>query len=1499
MKALIRKFSLLSVLLSCALLQPATVGAQTSEQEVFYTYKEVWILQAPLSPSRAYSDPVNNICKQISVDLGGFDGSGNVTVGTYNGDKDTITCTDEKGVTIVVSHVCEITKSNWSGIWGWDEVPCIKPTGVCEIEIEDSISLPSGRKTEDAIDWLSSRDSRFSVARSYSSKDTSNNVIRGTKMDAFLSHGATWRGNFDEIVQSGPYQYRTYDGQVIEFGGINSTTPALGGHKHTIRNVYHSSGYRLRVADGSGKLMYFAGAGNRTLREITWPDGYQIVIDRDAADSRILTVSDNKGQRAEYTWSATAVPNATAPLVTRIEIDSDYNGSTFSPQTAIAYLYEENTSSPEAPKLVETSIVDLNTSVSEIQSQYSYLEDDLYYPPALSSISDGRQAASGGTLTPYAEFTYGAGTGDALSTSRAGGVGSTSVGRNPDLTGPQEYNEDIYVENALGHQTIYRYTHVQGMLRVSEVEGVATANCLGTAKSFGYTPNAGAPLGFVYERVERNGSRTTFERDALGRVLTKTEDADGVSPRITAYTWFGDYHLPATRTTSQMTESFSYTAEGLLTQYSQTDVLVGSPTNGQTRTWDYTYTTLASGIKVLISTDGPGLLADGVNDVTTYTYDVNGALTGVTDPNGLTMQILSLNAQGQPTLVRQPDGIEWALDYDVDGRVLSVTLNPGTATAATATYTYDPVGLLTGMTTLLGQSTSFEYDDARRLIKATNAVGEEARFQYDAMDNITRTEYANGAAAASFWQETEFDELGRLLRSLGAEGQIWQFSHDREDNLASITDPLSYASTNSYDALNRVSQVVDRENYTTTLDHNDSDLMTDYTDPRGIETDFVYNGFGEVLQEVSADRGTITYTYNSRGLPTSMTDARGITSTYEYDNGGRLLARRFASDPSEDQTFAYDHDAGGTAPQGVGKLWETTDESGTTRRSYDAVTGNLASEERVIGGATYTIGYDTDVEGNLTALTYPSGKVLSLTRDAENRITSLALDLGTGGPPVDIVTGVAYRPMGPVAGFSYGDGGLYTATYDSSYRLTKQLDTRSGTTRREIDYGWSTRDNLISITDARAPSRNETYGYTPREMLSSADGRYGEQDYTYDGVGNRVSFAATVGGVTETDTYSYPLTDNRLAAISGATSRSFTYDAAGNVTYDNRTGQAYSYGYNDANRMAAFAINGVVQAEYTYNALGQQVIRHLTQENRVLHSVHDVDGNRIAEYEWDAVTQTSTLLREYVWMDGMAVAVVEGGAVYFVRTDHIGRPVFATNANGGKVWEVLYLPFGGVQEKAGTPINLRFPGQWYQSESGLQQNWMRDYDPTTGRYIQADPLGLVDGASVYGYALQSPGRYVDPRGERSTSPAPPPVVPVIPTRPPVTSGQRKPPVGFPSTHPMASWPQMAPWPEPAPSDTQCTTRDCLDIYAKIWNAVREMNRRFTNQAANKNDLTFIGHTEAILSYQRYMRKLIDEAKRRGCLHFDKRAHYYAWARPPAPGWIMPPHLRNSIREILK
>ena len=93
-----------------------------------------------------------------------------------------------------------------------------------------------------------------------------------------------------------------------------------------------------------------------------------------------------------------------------------------------------------------------------------------------------------------------------------------------------------------------------------------------------------------------------------------------------------------------------------------------------------------------------------------------------------------------------------------------------------------------------------------------------------------------------------------------------------------------------------------------------------------------------------------------------------------------------------------------------------------------------------------------------------------------------------------------------------------------------------------------------------------------------------------------------------------------------------------------------------------------------------------------------------------------------------------------------------------------YLPFGGIDQVSvdtgALGQDLRFPGQWFQAgepdrkslrrsdfpANGLHQNGMRDYDPTTGRYLEADPLGLVDGPSVYGYARQSPVRWTDRTG---------------------------------------------------------------------------------------------------------------------------------------------------------
>ncbi len=76
-----------------------------------------------------------------------------------------------------------------------------------------------------------------------------------------------------------------------------------------------------------------------------------------------------------------------------------------------------------------------------------------------------------------------------------------------------------------------------------------------------------------------------------------------------------------------------------------------------------------------------------------------------------------------------------------------------------------------------------------------------------------------------------------------------------------------------------------------------------------------------------------------------------------------------------------------------------------------------------------------------------------------------------------------------------------------------------------------------------------------------------------------------------------------------------------------------------------------------------------------------------------------------------------------------------------------YEPFGKLRASGGTLTqNLGLPGQWFQLESGLSYNWHRHYDATIGRYTTADPLGFVDGPSLFAYAGNNPQRMVDPNG---------------------------------------------------------------------------------------------------------------------------------------------------------
>jgi len=205
--------------------------------------------------------------------------------------------------------------------------------------------------------------------------------------------------------------------------------------------------------------------------------------------------------------------------------------------------------------------------------------------------------------------------------------------------------------------------------------------------------------------------------------------------------------------------------------------------------------------------------------------------------------------------------------------------------------------------------------------------------------------------------------------------------------------------------------------------------------------------------------------------------------------------------------------------------------------------------------------------------------------------------------------------------------------------------------------------------------------------------------------------------------------------------RSYSYDAAGHA----QAYGSYTFGYNNRGRMMS---TNAASTNYLYNALGQMIEKSGTAGTTIF--MPDESGHLIGEYDG-----SGNLVEETIWLGDIPVATLQFGTsalkTYYVHTDHLNTPRRITNRNTNIiVWRWDSDPFGNgaaVQNPQGSvtvSYNLRFPGQYYMAETGLNQNDFRDYDPLTGRYVESDLIGLYGGSfSTYAYVNGSPIRHTD------------------------------------------------------------------------------------------------------------------------------------------------------------
>ncbi|MFD5649920.1 RHS repeat-associated core domain-containing protein [Streptomyces sp. NPDC127039] len=842
-----------------------------------------------------------------------------------------------------------------------------------------------------------------------------------------------------------------------------------------------------------------------------------------------------------------------------------------------------------------------------------------------------------------------------------------------------------------------------------------------TLVTFGYDET-----GRLTEEINSSGSAMRYTYDSEGRVTSWTDrnvtsyrytyDERG---RVAATGGTGDFLASAlayddrTRTT-RVTDSLGhmriYEHSEALRLLRETDPLG----NVTTQEWDEDLQLTA--------------VTDPLGAERRYVYDERGNVTRVIRPDGAELYS-EYDAHGLPTVVTGPDGVAWHQAYNERGDRVSVTDPLG----ATTRFSYNSAGHLTSVTDALGHRTHVRCNDAGLPVEIVDPLGGSSHYTRDIFGRLSAFTDPLGNVTRQEWTSE-----GNLSRRVLADGSDERWEYDAEGNCKSHRSATGALTRFEYGQFDLMTVRTGPDGARHVFDYDTELRLIEVTNPQGQCWNYVHDAAGRLASESDFDGRVVSYAHDSAGRVAATTNALGQTTRFERDSSG-LVTRKAALDRSTDYTYTR-----------TGRVATAVTADSAMAFTYDPA-GNLLSET----ADGRTTGYEYDVLGRRTKRVTPTGAVSKWSYDPAGRRTELI----TGdGHTIRFAYDAAGRELSRLIG-----GSAVSHSFDALGRRTSQsvLDA-TGETVQSRGYTYRADGCLTRVDDRLTGVKDFALDVVGR--VTGVRAEDWSERYAYDEAGNQTdaSWPAVHAGHEATGSRSYAGT-----RITRAGNIRYEHDSAGRITLRqkvrlSRKPDTWRYEWDTEDRLVSVTTPDGTKWRYHYDALGRRVAKLRL----------DTDGVGVVErteFTWDGAvlceeTTVTTLLPRPVtvtWdhqglhpiaqserLGADAVSQEEIDSRFFAMvTDLVGTPTELLDDSGAVSWRTRATVWGktawAADSTAYTP--LRFPGQYFDPETGLHHNYHRMYDPETGRYLTPDPLGLAPDPNPSTY-VHNPHSWADPLG---------------------------------------------------------------------------------------------------------------------------------------------------------